>query len=136
MARLLFLCTANSARSQMAEGLLRHYAGDRFEVFSAGTHPSELNPLAIRAMKEVKIDISNHTSKPLDRFLGEPFDYIITVCDRAKEECPVFHGARHQLHWSIDDPADAQGSEEQRLQAFRRSRDEIKARIKLFLANN
>ncbi|MFQ5797531.1 MAG: arsenate reductase ArsC [Bacteroidota bacterium] len=133
MVRVLFLCTANSARSQMAEGILRHLAGDRFEIFSAGTNPSKVNPLAIKALGELHIDISDHTSKSLDQFLGQPFDYVITVCDDAKEECPVFHGARQQLRWSIDDPADARGSEEQRLQAFRRARDEIYSRMKSFL---
>ena len=133
MVRVLFLCTANSARSQMAEGILRHLAGDRFEIFSAGTHPSKVNPLAIKALEELHIDISDHTSKSLDQFLGQPFDYVITVCDNAKEECPIFHGALQQLHWSIDDPAEAQGSEEQPLQAFRRARDEIYSRMKSFL---
>ncbi len=136
MARVLFLCTANSARSQMAEGLLRHLAGDRFEVFSAGTRPTEVNHHAIKALEELRIDISGQKSKSVDQFLDQAFDYVITVCDKAKEECPVFHGAGHQLHWSIDDPADARGSEQQRLQAFRQARDEIEARIKAFLAEN
>ena len=133
MIRVLFLCTANSARSQMAEGILRHLAADRFEVLSAGTHPITVNPLAIKTMQELQIDISHHVSKSLDEFIDQQFDYVVTVCDRAKEECPVFHGARRRLHWSIDDPADVRGSEEQRLEAFRRARDEIESKIKSFL---
>ncbi|MEE9186953.1 MAG: arsenate reductase ArsC [Bacteroidota bacterium] len=133
MIRVLFLCTANSARSQMAEGILRHLAADRFEVLSAGTHPSAVNPLAIKTMQELQIDISHHVSKSLDQFIDQQFDYVVTVCDRAKEECPVFHGARRRLHWSIDDPADVRGLEEQRLEAFRRARDEIGSKIKSFL---
>lgn len=117
----------------MAEGILRHLAADRFEVFSAGTHPSTVNPLAIKTMQELQIDISHHVSKSLDEFIDEQFDYVVTVCDRAKEECPLFHGARQRLHWSIDDPADVRGSEEQRLDAFRRARDEIGSKIKSFL---
>lgn len=136
MQRVLFLCTANSARSQMAEGILRHLAGDRFEVYSGGTRPSNVNPLAVKVMQELQIDISNHTSKSLDQFVSQPFDYVITVCDNAKEECPVFYGARQQLHWSIDDPADAEGSEDERLRAFRHARDDIHSRIKFFLRDS
>lgn len=136
MQRVLFLCTANSARSQMAEGILRHLAGDRFEVYSGGTRPSNVSPLAVKVMQELQIDISNHTSKSLDQFVSQPFDYVITVCDNAKEECPVFYGASQQLHWSIDDPADAEGSEDERLRAFRHARDDIHSRIKFFLRDS
>jgi arsenate reductase len=118
----------------MAEGLLRHLAGDRFEVSSAGTHPVGVNPLAIEAMKEAGIDISHHTSKSVDEFVAQPFDFVITVCDRAKESCPVFPGQTTRLHWSLDDPAAVEGSTEERLRAFRRVRDELAARLRLFLA--
>jgi arsenate reductase (thioredoxin) len=128
-ARVLFLCTHNSARSQMAEGLLRDLAGDRFEVMSAGTEATRVRPLAIRAMEEIGLDISGQESKTLERYLGEPFDYVVTVCDAANEACPFFPGAKRRLHWSFEDPAAAEGSEEQRLEVFRRVRDEIKGRI-------
>ncbi len=126
---MLFLCTHNSARSQMAEGLLRHLAGDRFEVMSAGTEASHVRPLAIRAMDEVGVDISGQRSKRLDRYLGEAFDYVITVCDEANEACPFFPGAKTRLHWSFEDPSRAEGSEEERLATFRRVRGEIRERI-------
>jgi arsenate reductase (thioredoxin) len=132
--RVLFLCTHNSARSQMAEGLLRHLAGDRFEVASAGTEVRGVNPLAARAMAEIGIDLRGHTSKTLDRFLGERWDDVITVCDSANESCPVFPGASRRLHWSFEDPSAAGGSEEQRLAVFSRVRDEIRARIETWLA--
>ncbi len=134
--RILFLCTGNSCRSQMAEGLLRSLAHDRVEAFSAGTDPKGLHPLAVKAMAEVQIDISHQTSKHVDAFAGQAFDFVITVCDRAKEQCPVWPGAPHRLHWSFDDPAEASGSEEQRLAVFRRVRDEIRHRIRLFLISN
>ena len=127
--KVLFLCTHNSARSQMAEGLLRHLAGDRFEVTSAGTEATHVRPLAIRAMDELGIDISGQESKTLDRYLGDTFDYVITVCDDANEACPVFPGAKRRLHWSFEDPAQARGSEEERLRVFQSVRDEIKERI-------
>jgi arsenate reductase (thioredoxin) len=130
--RVLFLCTGNSARSQMAEGWLRHLAGDRYEVFSAGTHPAGLNPGSVDAMAEVGIDISGHHSKNALEFLSQPFDYVITVCDRAKKSCPVWSGARHLLHWSFDDPAGVTDAHERR-RAFSRVRDEIAARIRQFL---
>jgi arsenate reductase len=117
------LCTHNSARSQMAEGLLRHLAGDRFEVMSAGTEATHVRPLAVRAMDEVGIDISGQESKTLDRYVGEPFDYVITVCEEANEACPFFPGAAERLHWSLPDPAAAQGTEEERLEVFRSVRD-------------
>ena len=127
--RVLFLCTGNSARSQMAEGLLRHLAGDRFEVFSAGTKPSVVNPLAIAAMRELGIDIASHRSKHVDECFGRMMDTVITVCDNAKEACPVFPGVKHQLHWSFVDPAAATGAEAEKLAVFREIRDQIRARI-------
>jgi arsenate reductase (thioredoxin) len=128
-SRVLFLCTHNSARSQMAEGLLRHLAGERFEAHSAGTEATLVRPLAIRAMEEIDIDISGQESKALDGYLDQPFDYVITVCDDASEACPVFPGARNRLHWSFEDPSQAEGSEDERLAVFRRVRDEIRVRI-------
>ena len=132
--RVLFLCTGNSARSQMAEGLLRQLAGNCFEVHSAGTNPVGLNPIAIEVMRELGVDISHHTSKSLDQFLTESFDFIITVCDRAKESCPVFPGQAVRIHWSFDDPAAVQGSEMERLRVFRRVRDGLLTRLRLFVA--
>ena len=133
--RILFLCTHNSARSQMAEGLLRHLAGDRFEAMSAGTEATDVRPLAIRAMEEVGIDISGQESETLDRYLHEPFDHVITVCDDANEACPFFPGARERLHWSFEDPSKAEGTEEERLAVFRRVRDGISKRIGQELTN-
>jgi len=130
--RVLFLCTHNSARSQMAEGLLRQMAGDRFDVRSAGTEATAVQPLAIEAMRELGIDISGHTSKALDVFYGQPFDFVITVCDRAKESCPLFPGRGERIHWSFDDPAAATGTDAERLEAFRRVRDAIRARLREF----
>ncbi len=127
--RVLILCTGNSARSQMAEGLLRHWAGDRFEVFSAGISPSQVRPEAIEAMRDIGIDITSHRSKSVDEFAGQHFDYIITVCDNAKETCPIFPGNAERIHWSFDDPAAVKGSDDTRLSAFRRVRDEIDARF-------
>jgi len=130
--RVLILCTGNSARSQMAEGLLRHDAGSVYEVFSAGTKPTRVRPEAVAVMHEAGIDISGHRSKSVDEFLGQDFDYVITVCDNAKESCPVFSAKTRHIHWSIEDPAAAQGSEEERLAAFRRARDELRARLRAF----
>ncbi len=130
--RVLILCTGNSARSQMAEGLLRHDAGDKFEVESAGVISSFVRPQAIEAMREIGIDISGHTSKSVDEFAGEGFDYLITVCDNAKENCPVFPGKTTRIHWSFDDPAEAVGSEEEKLSVFRRVRDEIRNKLNGF----
>ncbi|MBI3808149.1 MAG: arsenate reductase ArsC [Nitrospirae bacterium] len=113
----------------MAEGFLRHLAGDRFDVASAGTEPVGLNPGAVEVMKEIGVDISWHRSKRADEFLGQPFDYVITVCDRAKESCPTFPGAKFLLHWSFDDPAEAEGLAEERREIFRRVRDEIAERL-------
>ena len=123
------MCTHNSARSQMAEGLLRHLAGDHFEAMSAGTEATHVRPLAIRAMKEIGIDISGQESKTLERYLEEPLDHVITVCDDANEACPFFPGAQSRLHWSFEDPSTAEGSEEERLEVFRSVRDRIRRRI-------
>jgi arsenate reductase (thioredoxin) len=133
--KVLFLCTHNSARSQMAEGLLRHLAGDRFEVMSAGTEATHVRPLAVRAMDEVGIDISGQESKTLDRYVGKPFDYVITVCEEANEACPFFPGAAERLHWSLPDPAAAQGTEEERLEVFRSVRDLLRDYIEGELVN-
>jgi arsenate reductase (thioredoxin) len=127
--RVLFLCTHNSARSQMAEGLLRAFGGAMFEAFSAGTQATHVRPLAIRAMAELGIDISGQESKTLDRYLNERFDAVITVCDLANEACPVFFGARQRLHWSFPDPSKAEGTEEQQLAMYRQVRDAIRERI-------
>ncbi len=132
--RVLFLCTHNSARSQMAEGFLRTWAGDRFEVASAGTEATRVHPLAIRAMAEAGIDLGAHTSKTLDRFVTEPWDDVITVCDSANERCPVFPARTTRIHWSFEDPSQATGSDEERLAVFRRVRDEIAGRLRAWLA--
>ena len=130
--RVLILCTGNSARSQMAEGLLRKIGGDAFEVFSAGVEPSYVRPLAIQAMSEVGIDISGHRSKSLDEFLGHEFDYLITVCDNANLRCPLFPGTTRRIHWSIEDPATAEGDEATQLEMFRRVRNELENRLREF----
>jgi arsenate reductase len=130
--KVLILCTGNSARSQMAEGLLRHEAGDRFAVYSAGTKPSVVRSEAIAVMNEIGIDISGHRSKSVEEFAGQELDYVITVCDNAKESCPVFPAATRRLHWPFEDPASVQGSDEERKAAFRRVRDQIRARITVF----
>jgi len=133
---VLFLCTHNSSRSQMAEGLLRAHSGDRYAVFSAGTHPRSVHPLAIQVMREIGIDISEaagYRAKSLDEFVGQPpMDLVVTVCDDAAEECPYFPGARRQEHWGFPDPSAVIGSEEERLAAFRSVRDAIAARIQVF----
>lgn len=138
--RVLFLCTHNSSRSQMAEGLLRARGGTRYRVFSAGTHPRAVHPLAVRAMAEIGIDISEaagHRAKSLDEFADQPpLDLVVTVCDDAAEECPFFPGARRQVHWGFPDPSAATGTEEQRLAAFRAVRDAIAARIDAFLRDH
>lgn len=130
--RVLILCTGNSARSQMAEGMLRHLAGDRFEVASAGVAPSQVRPEATEVMRELDIDIAGHRSKSLDEFLGQEFDYVITVCDNANEQCPVFPGKTRRIHWSFEDPAAVAGDEAARLAVFRRVRNEITARLQDF----
>ena len=134
-SKVLILCTGNSARSQLAEGLFRHAGGDRYEVFSAGTKPSVVRPEAIAVMREIGIDIAGHRSKSVDEFAGQQLDLVITVCDNAKESCPVFPGGTQRLHWPFPDPAAVAGSEEQRLAAFRSIRDQIRTRIQLFLDN-
>jgi arsenate reductase len=131
--RVLILCTGNSARSQMAEGLLRHDAGDTFIVESAGLEPTFVRPEAIKAMQEIGIDISDQRSKSLDKFMGQPFEYVITVCDNANQNCPIFPGAKHRIHWSVEDPATVRGTEETRLKAFRAARDDLRARLGKFI---
>jgi arsenate reductase len=132
--KVLFLCTHNSCRSQMAEGFLRHIAGDRFEAASAGAQAARVNPDAIRVMKEARIDISAHRSKDVSEFQGQSFTYVVRVCDRAKETCPIFPGAVRFLDWPLDDPAAAEGTEAERLAVFRRVRDEIEERVREFIA--
>jgi len=131
--RVLFLCTGNSCRSQMAEGFLRHMAGDRFEAFSAGVKPTQVNPLAIKVMAEAGIDISKHRSKSAMEFIGQKFDFVVTVCDNAKQTCPIFPGKYEKIHWDLEDPVEAQGTEEERLVFFRRIRDEIKNNVLAFI---
>ena len=129
---VLILCTGNSARSQMAEGLLMHDAGERFEVESAGMKPSHVRPEAIAVMKELGIDISGQRSKHVDEFKGTAFDYVLTVCDHANEACPIVPGATRRIHHGFEDPAALRGTEEERLAVFRRVRDEIRAYLKTF----
>ena len=131
---VLILCTGNSARSQMAEGLLRHDNGNRFEVASAGVEPTHVRPEAVEVMSEIGIDISAHRSKSVDEFAGKEFDYVITVCDNANEHCPIFPGNTKRIHWSFDDPAAAEGDEKTKRAIFRRVRDEIRSRLRLFAA--
>jgi arsenate reductase (thioredoxin) len=130
--RVLILCTGNSARSQMAEGLLRHFGGDGLEVFSAGVEASFVRPQAIAAMKEIGIDISRHRSKSVSEFLGEDFDYVITVCDNANQRCPLFPGNVRRLHWSVPDPV-VSGNEAAQLEACRRARDELRERLEALI---
>ena len=133
LRRVLILCTGNSARSQMAEGLLRHDAGNGFEVASAGTKASSVRPEAIAVMREVGIDLSGHRSKNVEEFEGQQFDYVITVCDHARETCPVFFGAAERLHQSFEDPpGPLTGTEEQRMAVFRRVRDELRSYLRDF----
>lgn len=127
--RVLFLCTHNSARSQMAEGLLRAVSGASLEVFSAGTEATSVRPEAITAMREIGIDITGQTSKTLDQYLREPFDFVVTVCDSANDACPFFPGPARRIHWSIPDPSGVIGSAADRLDAFRASRDDLRRRI-------
>jgi arsenate reductase len=133
--RVPILCTGNSARSQMAEGLLRHLGGGRYEVFSAGTKPVGVNPLAIETMRDIGIDISKQRSKSVAEFAGQQFAAVITVCDSAAEHCPVFPGAPARVHWSLPDPAAISGTHEEKLAAFRRVRDELERRIRLFVGS-
>ncbi len=132
--RVLFICTANSCRSQMAEGIVRHYLGDNVEAFSAGIAPTSVHPRAIQAMREIGIDISGQRSKGIDEFGGQQFDYVITLCDSANEQCPLFFGGVKKIHMGFDDPVTAAGSEEEIMAAFRRVRDEIKNRLLEFFA--
>lgn len=124
--KVLFICTHNSARSHMAEGLVNALHGDRYEAWSAGTDPSQLNPYAIRVMAEVGIDISGHHSKGVEQFLDQEFEYVVTVCDHANETCPLFSGGKERLHQGFEDPAPFNGSEEEKIAVFRRVRDEIR----------
>jgi len=133
MNRVLILCTGNSARSQMAEGLLRHDGGNLYEVFSAGTKPSQVRSEAITVMREVGIDISKHRSKSVEEFAGQDFDFVITVCDNARESCPFFPATTKRIHWSISDPAAVQGPDEARLAAFRRIRDQLRKKLGEFV---
>lgn len=131
--QVLILCTANSARSQMGEGLLRELSDQKMDVYSAGTRATQVNPFAVLAMAELDIDIRHHTSKSLDRFLSQEFDYVITVCDNAAETCPFFPGPAKRLHWSFPDPAAVEGSHEDKLDAFRKVRDAIKKEFSQWL---
>jgi arsenate reductase len=131
--RVIFVCTHNSARSQMAEGMLRAWGDDRFEAFSAGTEATRVRPEATEVMREIGIDLSGHSSKTLEPFLGEAFHWLITVCDQAREACPTIPGVRQQAHWSIDDPSAVEGDEPARLAAFRAARDHLRDRVHMFL---
>ena len=131
--RVLFVCTGNRARSQMAEGLLRHLAGERFDVYSAGTLPSGMSALTVEAMREIGIDISGQRSKSVDEFAGWNFDYVITVCDSARQVCPAFPGNGERLHWDIEDPSDTEARGVSLTQAFRIAREELRKRIELFV---
>lgn len=133
--RVLILCTGNCVRSQMAEGLLRQLGGNAYEVYSAGSRPSGyVSPLAIEAMSKIGIDISGHRSKPVAEFEGQKFHTVITVCDSAAQECPVFPGAPERIHWSIWDPGDASGSHEEKLAAFYSIRDDLASRLNEFIS--
>jgi arsenate reductase len=133
--KVIFICTGNSCRSQMAEGMLRAFAADRYEVSSAGLEPGTVNPRAVRAMNEIGIDISGHTSDDVDQFVNDEFDFIITVCDNASERCPFFPGEGTRKHWSFIDPADATGTEDEIMDVFRKVRDQIRLKIEEFLSN-
>ena len=133
MKRVLFICTKNSARSQMAEGLVNHDLAGRFEAFSAGTDPSSVHPLAIKVMREIGIDISHHRSKSMEEFARERFDYVITLCDQANESCPVFFGGTRRVHMGFPDPAAAGGGEEEKREVFRKVRDQIREDLEKFL---
>jgi arsenate reductase len=131
--RVLFVCTGNRARSQMAEGFLRHGAGHRFEVYSAGTKPKGLSPITVEVMREVGVDVSEHRSKSVEEFVSEDFDYVITVCDVARAACPRFDRSKRQLHWRITDPAELEASGVVSIEAFRAARDELRSRIEDFI---
>jgi arsenate reductase (thioredoxin) len=132
--RVLFVCTENACRSQMAEGFLRHHAGDRFEAFSGGAEVGKLNPTAVEVMKEAGIDIAGHRSEDVAEFLGQSFHFIIRVCEKVKETCPVLPGAIWYLDWSLEDPVSAKGSPTERTRVFRHVRDEIEAHVLDFIA--
>ena len=134
--KVLFVCTHNSARSQMAEGLLNYICGDKYEAYSAGSKPTKINPFSIEALKEIGIDISSHYSKSTEDFSGVKFDYVITVCDNAKETCPFFPGAKNYIHRKFEDPSCTEGTDKDKLNAFKKSRDEIKQWIIDFFCNN
>ena len=131
--RVLFVCTHNAARSQIAEALLQRYGGEDFEVFSAGTEATRVDPFAIQVLRDLGIDWSHAQSKTIDRFLDQQFDYVITVCDRAKATCPVFPGSTNTLHWGLDDPSEVEGSEEEKIAAFRQTRSEVSIRLRPFI---
>jgi arsenate reductase len=134
--KVLFLCTGNSCRSQMAEGLLRRFYGDRYQVYSAGTQPAGVNPNAVKVMAEIDIDISSHQSKSVTEFENDSFDTVVMVCDRANETCPLFFGNVERIHWSFEDPAEAKGDAETVLAVFRKVRDQIREHIDAKFANN
>jgi arsenate reductase len=134
MKRVLFICTKNSARSQMAEGLVNHDLAGEFQAFSAGTDPSDVHPVAVAVMGELGIDIAHHRSKSMDEFANEKFDYVITLCDQANESCPVFFGGTQRLHMGFDNPAAVPGSEAEKLSAFRKVRDQIREKVVGFLS--
>ncbi|MDT8385804.1 MAG: arsenate reductase ArsC [Gammaproteobacteria bacterium] len=131
--RVLFLCTGNSCRSQMAEALLRHFGGEDFAVYSAGTDPKPIHPLTRQIMAEIDLDLSNHRSKDLQEFLGQSFDYVITVCDRARDNCPTFPGDNERIHWGFEDPAAAPGDVNAQRLIFRRVRNEINERVRVWV---
>ena len=133
MKRVLFVCTGNRARSQMAEGLLRHLAGDRFQACSAGTEPKGVAPMTVEVMEEIGIDIRGQRSQSVKEFAGERFDYVITVCDSARERCPAFPGGGERIHWSVEDPAEAEAREERSRRSFRAAPDDLRTRIEGFL---
>jgi arsenate reductase len=135
MKKVLFICTRNSARSQMAEGLINHDLAEKVEAFSAGTEPSSVHPLAIAAMKEVGIDISRHRSKSIDEFADEKFDFVMTLCDHAAESCPIFFGGVQRIHMGLPNPTAISGSGEERLMAFRKVRDQIRTQLVEFLSD-
>ncbi len=127
--KVLFICTGNACRSQMAEGLFRYMAGDRFEVYSAGTHPSKVHPIAIKVMKEIDINISTHTSDPIDKYFGHGIDYVITLCDFARELCPTFPGKSKKIHWSVNDPFRSWKMDQKIIGRYRKTRDELQERL-------
>jgi len=136
MKKVLIICTGNSFRSHIAEGLLKHFAGDKFEVYSAGINPTQVNSLAIKVMAEISVDISKQRSKSVTEFLGQQFDYIITVCDNAKQTCPIFPGKYQKIHWNIEDPATFEGTQEEKLEKIRIVRDKIKIAVEQFIKEN